>query len=475
MLRSPQIAGDDLSTPASRPRSHRPLGLAATVGAASLAANLLSPVSVSAKPRAAHVRVETARLRSGPDESKPLVGLLDSGRIARVVDRRGGWARVHLLSGTEGWVRSDLLKVSRKAKVAKAEAKQAAKAKKLAAAKAAKAKHLAALQAKQLAAAKAAKAKHQAALAAQAARAQKLAATAAAAKAKRLAAARLAQAKQIALARAKAQRVAAVRAQALAVKQIAQARAKVVTAMLKRAASLAAPMLAVPQTREHAVAALRPRHIPAAAPILDAAGPAMPSEETTVLIAATAPRPPVQKTVAVRVASLDAPAPALRVVPAAPAPALPAAPALAVPVARALPVAPAAPKPTPGERMVRTALTYRGTRYRFGARGNGAFDCSGFTYYLWRRAGAPLPRTAAQQYRRGVRIAKQNMQPGDLVFFKNTYKRGVSHVGVYVGDGNFVHASSGGRQVRVDSLSRAYYVRHWAGARRMASVAQNGK
>ena len=124
---------------------------------------------------------------------------------------------------------------------------------------------------------------------------------------------------------------------------------------------------------------------------------------------------------------------------------------------------------------MRTALTYRGTRYRFGARGNGAFDCSGFTWYLWRRAGAPLPRTAAQQYRRGMRVSKNAMQPGDLVFFKNTYKRGVSHVGVYVGDGNFVHASSGGRQVRVDSLSRPYYVRHWAGARRMVTVARNSK
>jgi cell wall-associated NlpC family hydrolase len=118
------------------------------------------------------------------------------------------------------------------------------------------------------------------------------------------------------------------------------------------------------------------------------------------------------------------------------------------------------------ETLVRTALAYRGTPYRFGARGQSAFDCSGFTSYLFAEEGVGLPRTAAQQFRKGVVVPKAQLQPGDLVFFKNTYKRGVSHVGIYIGNGNFVHASSGGRAVRVDSLDRAYYRRHWAGARR---------
>ena len=118
------------------------------------------------------------------------------------------------------------------------------------------------------------------------------------------------------------------------------------------------------------------------------------------------------------------------------------------------------------DRVVRTALSYRGTPYRMGATGRGAFDCSGFTMYLFGKEGERLPRTAAEQYNHGTPVNKSDMQIGDLVFFKNTYKRGVSHVGVYIGNGHFVHASSGSHQVTVTSLSESYYVNHWAGARR---------
>ncbi len=118
------------------------------------------------------------------------------------------------------------------------------------------------------------------------------------------------------------------------------------------------------------------------------------------------------------------------------------------------------------DSVVRTALSFRGTPYRMGATGRGAFDCSGFTHYLFAQEGSPLPRTAAAQYQKGAPVAKSQLRPGDLVFFKNTYKRGVSHVGIYIGGGSFVHASSAGRGVRVDSLSKPYYVNHWAGGRR---------
>ena len=119
-----------------------------------------------------------------------------------------------------------------------------------------------------------------------------------------------------------------------------------------------------------------------------------------------------------------------------------------------------------GEAIARTALSYRGTPYRRGASGRGAFDCSGFTSYLFARAGTTLPRTAAGQYHRGAAVPKDDLTAGDLVFFRNTYKRGVSHVGIYIGNNNFVHAASTGRGVRVDTLDRAYYINHWAGARR---------
>jgi cell wall-associated NlpC family hydrolase len=129
---------------------------------------------------------------------------------------------------------------------------------------------------------------------------------------------------------------------------------------------------------------------------------------------------------------------------------------------------PAAARSDPrAERIVRSALSYRGAPYRRGAMGrNGAFDCSGFTKYLFDHEGASLPRTAADQYRRGTPIAKEALKAGDLVFFKNTYKAGISHVGIYIGDGRFIHAASTRTGVRVDTLDKPYYVNHYAGARR---------
>jgi cell wall-associated NlpC family hydrolase len=122
---------------------------------------------------------------------------------------------------------------------------------------------------------------------------------------------------------------------------------------------------------------------------------------------------------------------------------------------------------TQGSALVRGGLAYRGTPYRFGRTGGGAFDCSGFTQHVYRKQGIYLPRTAQEQWHYGRKVEKSEMQPGDLVFFKNTYKRGISHVGIYIGDGEFVHASSGSHKVTVSNLSGGYYVKHWAGARRL--------
>lgn len=117
--------------------------------------------------------------------------------------------------------------------------------------------------------------------------------------------------------------------------------------------------------------------------------------------------------------------------------------------------------------LISRAQSLRGTPYRFGATGNGSFDCSGFTQHVFRRQGIALPRTAAEQYRRGDTIARDGLEPGDLVFFRNTAGRsGISHVGMYIGEGNFIHASSHGG-VRIDPLSKDYYTNHYAGARRV--------
>ena len=118
--------------------------------------------------------------------------------------------------------------------------------------------------------------------------------------------------------------------------------------------------------------------------------------------------------------------------------------------------------------VVQAACAFRGTRYVMGGTSRSGFDCSGFVrYILSASSGVALPRTATEQYYHGNKIAGGQLQPGDLVFFKNTYKRGISHVGIYVGDGEFVHAANSHKGVRMDHLSDSYYQAHYAGARRV--------
>ncbi len=117
--------------------------------------------------------------------------------------------------------------------------------------------------------------------------------------------------------------------------------------------------------------------------------------------------------------------------------------------------------------VVRGALSYRGTRYRMGATGRGAFDCSAFVRHVFAKEGKDLPRTAAEQFQCGRMVDKSELRPGDIVFFKNTYKRGISHVGIYIGNGRFIHASSASGAVTTSALSDGYYVNHWAGAKRL--------
>jgi cell wall-associated NlpC family hydrolase len=119
-----------------------------------------------------------------------------------------------------------------------------------------------------------------------------------------------------------------------------------------------------------------------------------------------------------------------------------------------------------GDRLVRKGLSYRGWRYRWGATGNGAFDCSGLTQFLYAKEGKYIPRTAREQFAAGKPVAKEAMESGDLVFFRNTGHHGISHVGMYIGGGQFLHAAGRKRGVRVDEIDKSYYQAHWAGARR---------
>jgi cell wall-associated NlpC family hydrolase len=117
-----------------------------------------------------------------------------------------------------------------------------------------------------------------------------------------------------------------------------------------------------------------------------------------------------------------------------------------------------------GSAIVKSAFRYMGTPYIFGGTTPRGFDCSGFIQYVYAQNGIKTPRMAHHQYYAGTPIRKEQLQPGDLVFFE-TYCPGISHVGIYIGNSNFIHASSRG-YVCVSSLSQAYYQNRYRGAAR---------
>ncbi|MCD6435668.1 MAG: C40 family peptidase, partial [Clostridiales bacterium] len=109
-------------------------------------------------------------------------------------------------------------------------------------------------------------------------------------------------------------------------------------------------------------------------------------------------------------------------------------------------------------KVIRTAKKYLGTKYKFGGTTRRGIDCSAFTKVVMKHHGKTLPRTANQQASSGKHINKKDLRKGDLVFFKNTDKRRIiSHVGIYLGNGKFIHASSGAGRVTITKLNKAYY------------------
>ncbi|MFP4498487.1 MAG: NlpC/P60 family protein [Vulcanimicrobiota bacterium] len=117
-----------------------------------------------------------------------------------------------------------------------------------------------------------------------------------------------------------------------------------------------------------------------------------------------------------------------------------------------------------GNSIVKTAFKYKGVPYIFGGSTPSGFDCSGFIQYVYRENGIKTPRMAHHQYYAGTPVSKKNLRPGDLVFFE-TYTAGISHVGIYIGNNQFIHASSRGA-VRVNSLGQQYYTNRYRGAAR---------
>lgn len=133
---------------------------------------------------------------------------------------------------------------------------------------------------------------------------------------------------------------------------------------------------------------------------------------------------------------------------------------------------PATSSSTSAETLIANASQYKGVRYRWGGTSRSGFDCSGFTGKAFASIGVKLPRTSIEQSKVGVKVSRSELDKGDLVFFKTGRSYRINHVGIYIGNGKFIHSSSGSGRVTVSSLSDSYYNKRFAGARRVRSFAQ---
>lgn len=141
-----------------------------------------------------------------------------------------------------------------------------------------------------------------------------------------------------------------------------------------------------------------------------------------------------------------------------------------VPPAETIPDIPAAQQP-PGSRLGSDAAALAkeqlGKPYQWGASGPEKFDCSGLVMYVYDNLGVKLPRVTGEQAYAGVHVDREDLQPGDLVFFKLNGSR-IDHVGIYLGHAKFVHAPRKYQPVRTDSLNDSYWRSRFKGGRRLS-------
>ncbi|OPG17527.1 hypothetical protein B2M26_01580 [Ferroacidibacillus organovorans] len=117
-----------------------------------------------------------------------------------------------------------------------------------------------------------------------------------------------------------------------------------------------------------------------------------------------------------------------------------------------------------GDRIAVRAKMYLGDPYAWGGTSPNGFDCSGFTQYVFAQYGISLPHSAAGQTNDGAYVSEAHLKPGDLVFF-STYTSGISHVGIYIGNDQFISAA--GSQIKIDSLSESYWANSYVTARQI--------
>lgn len=120
-----------------------------------------------------------------------------------------------------------------------------------------------------------------------------------------------------------------------------------------------------------------------------------------------------------------------------------------------------------GEEIVAYAKQFLGRKYVYGGSGPNTFDCSGFTMYVYKHFGYSMGHSAVTQAGLGKYVSKGNLQPGDLVIFNDSANRSIGHVGIYVGGGQFIHASSGSGKIIISSLSGSYYNTRYVTGRRI--------
>jgi len=119
-----------------------------------------------------------------------------------------------------------------------------------------------------------------------------------------------------------------------------------------------------------------------------------------------------------------------------------------------------------GEEAALRAIALVGKPYRYGGVDLKGFDCSGLVFYIYKELGIEAPRSALEQHQRALPVTREELLPGDLVFFQINRRR-ISHVGIYIGDNRFVHAPQTGKYIELRNLDEPYYAKHWIDAGRL--------